>query len=876
MKTLKGTFERCRSYLNICKENFKSYLDSYNTKYGFLDSFFWIILTSLALFVIDYMNMISILLNNYDFSLNRTVGFFIIMLIVFIILKFGIYKMIRHPLINRIDKSLMIILGALITIQVLGLTNYPNMTDFYPYNKYLIWVGALGVCFRVWIIGKKDENSLSVIVDLKDISEGKINFNQMFIIRESEVEYDLLSRGLMIEDLVNWISNYQSTERFVIGVEGKWGSGKSTLIKNVLNRIKSEQKNREFIIIDEFEPWVSENKFALLDNLFKKILTHAQLDIPDEEIENVISSISKLVLGERYLSMVSMFRKKSDDEKAKQTIIEINKILKLNNSKIIIVIDNLDRLPPENVLMILNIVHNLLDFSNLVVILSYDKDELEKGLESINISKKYLDKLVQKKVTVPLINRNSLLQIFNDTIVALAKGKQVHISDQSGIEAFLRILVENDIGIREYKRFLNSSIIPMFNRNKINSLLDTLVIEFIRFRDFELYSEIYNNSDYFISTDRPFGSKISQLDEAKLDELLNIYFEKLSSGRQSEFKILALAFPNVQNFEYGTRKNYKGIINGNSRDDKYVGIQMNKRVASAKFFDLYFTSNKNYESTVVDEVIKFIDDFENDTTALQSFINSISEKTAEVQTDFFIQLNYHLSKLSREKLRILFLEILNSYFKFGDSRGFLTLGTRDRIAIVASEILENEELTLFKSIVHPYVENPMYLSVISNISYWLEKSHTANNSDKVSYLKQSRTELVNRIVNGDTINLYSENNYIKRNAIQLFFTLEENQEEIKFKEYVNRNLNVETVYRVLNDMITSSTGNHGYSYGIVNDIYKYVDVGILTRLLEEVPPKNERQEFIKSVFETYLHKKTNFYGEVEIVRSQPMKLDSID
>ena len=121
MKTLKGIFERCRSYLNnckekcksylnsckekyrfylnsckekcsfylnSCKEKSKSYLNSYNTKYGFLDSLFWIILSSLALFVVDYRNMISKLLKNYDFSLNTAVSVFVIMLIIFIGLKF--------------------------------------------------------------------------------------------------------------------------------------------------------------------------------------------------------------------------------------------------------------------------------------------------------------------------------------------------------------------------------------------------------------------------------------------------------------------------------------------------------------------------------------------------------------------------------------------------------------------------------------------------------------------------------------------------------------------------------------------------------------------------------------------------------------------
>lgn len=851
---------------------FNTYSDSFNLKYGFVNSFFFSIVIAFLFFITDNSNIPSKITSNYDVSFINITTFFIILLSIFLIVKFKIFNMLNHPLINKLDQALVILFAALLIVQVLFFLGYENMTLQNYLVMYIVGIVIFTIFCRILIVGGKIKHTESVVVDLKDVIEGKVDFYKPFLIREADVDYDLLSRGLIVDDLVNWINNYQSEERFVIGIEGKWGSGKSTLIKNVIKRI---DKENDYIIIDDFEPWISENKLALLNNLLKKILKNSRLDIPDKEIDNVIRSITKLVLGKSYFSTIQLLGKKESEENAEQTINEINDLLKKNNTKIVFIIDNLDRLMAENVLLILNIIQNVLNLSNLVVILSYDKEELEKGLNYINISSGYLDKLVQKKVVIPLIDENSLFQIYSDTIHAIASRKEIKYN-RSELDTFLRILANNGIGLREFKRFLNSVIIPVFNRDICNSLLDTLVIEFIRFSNFNLYNKVYMNSDYFISTDRGFGAKFSWYDDSKYDLEFNKFFDDFQVQKPYEWDLLALIFPTIKNFVDGTKRNYKTLIRGGRQDSKYIEIQKSKRISSSKFFDLYFTLNTNYESNVIDYTKIFVSEFDKEEVSMSELVNSITDLPSETQTDFFVNFAYFIEDLNIKRLSDFIIEVLSSYFKFGNSKGFLVLGTKDRVAVMIAELIERLDLDTVKDITNTYLHNPKYVSVISDITYWLDKSYTKDNSDIVSYFTEQKNQLVERITENDEFNLYSKELYTKGNAFKLLFVLRDNGEEEKFKKYVDKNLSEDTVYRILNDMVSFSNGTLGYSYQVVDNIGNYVDEKRLEELIYQVNPENEQQQFIKEVYDNYLRGEKDEYGDIAIRRNQPIELSKID
>ena len=61
------------------------------------------------------------------------------------------------------------------------------------------------------------------------------------------------------------ISEFEGNESFVIGIEGKWGSGKTSFINLVLNAL-DKKRNTHFV----FNPWVFSDETSLLRNFFIK------------------------------------------------------------------------------------------------------------------------------------------------------------------------------------------------------------------------------------------------------------------------------------------------------------------------------------------------------------------------------------------------------------------------------------------------------------------------------------------------------------------------------------------------------------------------------------------------------------------------------
>lgn len=860
-------------YAKVICSNFTLYFKLFSLKYGFLKFIFFSIVTAIVFIVADTTNALSKFISKYSNSLAHIWLYFILLLSIYIMVRFRIFKMIVHPLINKFDYLLLVVLGALLIVYIAFLIGYPNQTPRTNLLYLLTMSSIIFMVIRIYYSRKKLSQDQSVVVDLKDIIDGKVNFNRPFAIRESDVDYDLLSRNFIIDDLVNWIKNYQSNERFVIGVEGKWGSGKTTLIRNVLKQINDDN----VIVIDEFEPWVSDNKNALLQNLLTKILTNLHLDIPNKEISNVINLIIELVLGKASVPIFSMLGEDGRGESAEQILSEINNVLEQRNTRIIFVIDNLDRLLADNILLILNIVQNVLKLSNLVVILSYDREELENNFNQLRIGSGYLDKLVQKKVVIPLIDYTTLLDIYDSTIQAIADGMNIDY-DHSKVSEFLSIIAQNNVDLREFKRFLNSVLLPIFNRRINKSLLDMLVIEFIRFSNLELYNAVYLNARYFISTDRElieangsFGAYIANPDE--YDKKFNIFFEQFLKQDLYGGKLLALIFPTVADFLTGNKRDYRNVVYG---DAQYSDVQKNKRICSGKFFSLYFTLDNNYEANVVDATSAFFEELNLDGASASSQLVEISKCSTNFQNDFFTNLALYIKDIKKEKLPILVSGILKNYFIFGYDLRFMMLDTQARIAIVIAQIFELQDINLMKNVITTYVSNPKYLTMIANISYWLEHNHsTVDNSGKVHYLKTRKKQLIRRILD-DEFNLYSKELYQRGNAFQLLYVLREDKKEDEFKAYIDRQLNEGTVYRVLNDIVSAGTGTGGYSYQIMDSSFKYVSKDKLTMLLNQAEPKNDRQRFIKKVFDNHLLGKTDKYGDICVHRDKAIDLKKID
>ncbi|MGO2964168.1 MAG: KAP family P-loop NTPase fold protein [Carnobacterium maltaromaticum] len=859
------------------KENllvkWRNYYDMFSKKYSFINSCILGTLIASMLVFLDYNNYPSNFLTDININTQRVFIFLGILLLLLLFCKIRIFKMLIHPLLNKLDQLVLILLVSNVLYVLSSLTRYNNLTPKVSYVNYLIAFFIFLFIVRLYNLGKKGNEKISTIVDLKDILNGDINFNSSFLLRESAVSYDLLNRDRLIRELADLFKTYVSEERFVIGIEGKWGSGKTTLLKNLSTHISEYE---EMIVIDDFEPWISENKESLLYNLLKKILKESKLEIPDKEIDRLISSIMKNILGETYFKPIINLIAHKSDEQIDLILNDINYMINRNNKKIVFIIDNLDRLAPENVFLILNVVNNILNFNNLIVILSYDKDELNKGLESINVSPAYLNKLVQKRIILPLVKSEDLHNIYYNSLVSLFNGKEISF-DQSDLVSFVKVLSDKQVGLREFKNYVNSVVIPFVNNPRKISSTDYLIMEYIRINDFNLFNLVYFNQDFFVSVDQGRSSSFSFMNSNKFDQEVNNFFDELNFEQDVTKELLTLIFPVVKTY-FGTKQNYRNVISSRRKDLQYQNIQRNKKICSAKFFDLYFTHDNNFDSQMIDFTENFMKEINYDNLeieVLNKLVDSIIELEPENQTEFFISVSLYIDQLLpdvREKLAEVFIK---NYLKFGNFSAFFALSTKDRIAVIISDLLSKIEYSSSIRILQSFVTIPKYLSLISSLIYWLERNYESDNSKLVEYLTLKNEEMIIVILSGK-YNLFDREWYSKGNVFKILWNLREKEQNEKFKEYIENNINNENVYRVLNDFVSNSIGTEGFLYQMMDNFQEYIDVSILEKLIRETHPKNEKQVFLKRVFDNYLLGEKDVQGELKIRREDSIDLTTID
>ena len=89
---------------------------------------------------------------------------------------------------------------------------------------------------------------------------------------------DRLNRSDFAKSLANAILKRTSSSSFTIGLYGKWGSGKSSLLNMVLENIENDDKS---VVVLRFNPWLCTDSKQLISQFIKQLATAIELKIPN-------------------------------------------------------------------------------------------------------------------------------------------------------------------------------------------------------------------------------------------------------------------------------------------------------------------------------------------------------------------------------------------------------------------------------------------------------------------------------------------------------------------------------------------------------------------------------------------------------------------
>jgi len=430
-------------------------------------------------------------------------------------------------------------------------------------------------------------------------------------------EEDILSRKNFSIKLSDSISKWDGKESLVIGLYGEWGSGKSSVINLTKYYLESlEVENRPTLI--EFNPWLfsdlenlskvffyeiakelefkdevdNDKKIAqklrnlanILDlvpdtgsfsNYKSKLLAViglvgitssqilASLDISKELINNLLlyGGISLVIIDvvKNYLKKILKYFEEKSTEKDKSALVlkkELRNKLLERNKKLLIVIDDIDRLTTEEIRNIFKLIKANADFPNTIYLLAFDRKVIIKNLEKQPgiVGKEYLEKIVQVNFDIPHVNLQRLSKyLFQELDRVLLKLPPIHNQyfDTNHWASIYHSGYKNFFfNLRNIKRYVNSlefNISLLFKNNSMEvNPIDFFAIEAIRIFTPEFYLFIKNHKSLFIETTSNSYSYSVQRDDitAKRKNEIENAIALIESSSQNDIReIIKKLFP---------------------------------------------------------------------------------------------------------------------------------------------------------------------------------------------------------------------------------------------------------------------------------------------------------------------------------------------
>lgn len=402
----------------------------------------------------------------------------------------------------------------------------------------------------------------------------------------SLLDDDKLNRRKFSESLAQAILNYKTENCLTVSLVGKWGSGKTSIINMVQdywNQYGSEN------IIVHFDPWYFSNRndlifqfFNILSNVFEKHFTDKinteNLKKLGKSLVNMTSFSLKFGLGS--VNIDPEFNNEVSDE---ETLLDLKDTIsdefKKLNQKVIIIIDNIDRLSDKEILQILMLVKSLADFPKVVYILSFDKDAVVGSLKNLRVHnpEMFLEKIIQIPIVVPEIRKSQLNDLVLNHLGEFYKeyhNEENFEKDFLDVYSYLRLFFDNLRDLYRYLNIINFYFSVIKDDVNINDFMLILAIQLF---EHKIYNKIKDNPALFIVP------KDNQKDLDKdngIKALEEIIDSPSKLAEKDMHKILMKLFPRLEMY-------YRNI----DLNDFYAKWEYDFRICTSKHFFNYFTLN---------------------------------------------------------------------------------------------------------------------------------------------------------------------------------------------------------------------------------------------------------------------------------------------
>lgn len=593
-----------------------------------------------------------------------------------------VYLFVWRKLFPCINSVINIILVSVCYFLVIRLSNvfYLVPIQALPTVKYL---DVLFCCFLLIIIKFKYYNYSNKSESIYGFIED--NFNP-------ELNKDILGRQNYAHKIGLKILGTKSLNKaFVIAINSPWGFGKSGFLL-LLEQFFKETKNVEFAknairasdlydateikqltlrinntIIVRYNPWKNFDDKKIVQDFFDEL---------SNSIGKYDSQLSKKVKKYgRYLNKLddSVFSKVvelaidslSGEHTLTKLFDEINNSIDRIQKKIIVFVDDLDRLTGDELIDILKLIRNTANFRNTFFVVAYDHNYVLNTIgkkKLISSKEEYLHKIVQLEITLPTFQRNILIQFLEEQIkeyklltfgfdkiqlvineiLAInvltvpkpgsSQTKPTDLSDfffrsESTDDNLLFRVFQN---IRDVVRFVNSFKVSFESIGEFADNYEIVLLEILKIKYLSIY-QLVSNKKFLNVNDQKY-----EFNYDEFDEFLTEINAKAINIKPSEKDVIRAILDSLFNSK---RKTYFRSVKYPKYFDIYFTYQVPKLIQLEKIETALNAQDIDLIIEVIDESVK-AETFDD----LRNFIDSQSEFTSKNEFEIILKSLFYISK----------------------------------------------------------------------------------------------------------------------------------------------------------------------------------------------------------------------------------------
>jgi predicted KAP-like P-loop ATPase len=406
---------------------------------------------------------------------------------------------------------------------------------------------------------------------------------------------DRFDRWSFSKRIADTIGQRDDSTGLVIGLYGEWGEGKTS----VLNLMENALTSYDDIVITRFNPWYFQSEGELVRGFFDHLAETMGRTIPNFK-EKALEFVKKyggilaaaaasikvganaatggVELGFNPEALHNVARDTDKQLSFDELRERIEKFLAESQKRILILIDDIDRLDKEEIQQIFKLVKLSANFQSITYVLAFDQKMVAAALKEKyagvdDPGQKFLEKIIQVPLHLPPADKGELQNEVFKEIEKTLKTEGIKLSEYD--EGVVGYEFQTSLGCmlktpRQVKRYANAIMFAVPVLKDECCISDLLLFEAVRIFYPNIYTLIKENPEAFLTPESVHKSR-----EKDKNGILKKVFDSSESEQHSQWlkHLLGVLFLRTDDSNYG---------------DSYEKLWAEeKRICSSAYFPRY-------------------------------------------------------------------------------------------------------------------------------------------------------------------------------------------------------------------------------------------------------------------------------------------------